>query len=149
MFSLDLIATAHIDASPNAVRAVFDQVERWPDWCSVLMTLKVVSPIEVGGELGYTLRMMGLPAPFHVTITEVSASTVVWSSWKGPIFGTRTWRFEGQDNGTLVTDHKRFESRWLPLALFYPRPIIRQMSAQWLLDLGTETVRREAMEDGG
>ena len=68
----------------------------------------------------------------------MTESSVVWSSWKGPILGTRTWRFEAEGEGTLVTDHKRFESRWLPLALFYPRPLIRQMSQRWLADLGAE-----------
>ena len=136
MFRLDLISTRHIEAPPGRVRAVFDEVERWPEWCSVLLDLRVAKPISVGNDLAYTIRMMGLPAPFHVTIDAVTDSSVVWSSWKGPILGTRTWRFEAEGEGTLVTDHKRFESRWLPLALFYPRPIIRQMSQRWLADLG-------------
>jgi hypothetical protein len=142
MFHLDLISAIHIDAPPPAVRAVFDEVGCWQEWCSALVDVSLVNPICVGNELAYTIRMIGLPAPFHVTLTEVTGSCVVWSSWKGPILGTRTWRFEAKDNGTRVTDHKRFESRWLPVDLFYPRPIIRKMSEQWLSDLGAEVSRR-------
>ena len=142
MFSLDLISAVHIDAPVPAVRAVFDEVGRWQEWCSVLVGLSLANPIAVDNELAYTIRMMGLPAPFRVTLTEVNESCVVWSSWKGPILGTRTWRFEVDGDGTRVTDHKRFESRWLPLALFYPRPLIRKMSEQWLSDLEGEVSRR-------
>ncbi|MBI2171026.1 MAG: hypothetical protein HYU30_03245 [Chloroflexi bacterium] len=46
---------------------------------------------------------------------------------------------------TLVTDHKRFSSAFLPIRLLYPRWIIRDMMVVWLGELKAEAERRATL----
>ena len=92
------------------------------------------------------LRIAGAPVPFHVDIVETNApNAVAWTSTVLSVTGHRRFTFDpvGPD-ATRITDTKTFTSPVLPVRLFYPRPIVQQMSRRWLASLSAMAVRREA-----
>lgn len=136
--TLSLREETSIAASPGQVWGVFQEVHAWPEWNPVCLRVWNVSPKlwEAGSSFSFTLRMAGVPVSFHVTVTEAQPPyRVTWSSRRVTITGTRTIAFVPSANGTLASDTKAFSSPFLPIALFYPRPIIRHMSEASLLAL--------------
>jgi hypothetical protein len=132
-FSLTLTERLHIAAPPAEVWAVFSRLQEWPGWNPVCVALRDISadpaPWAVGARFTLVLRMAGVPVPFPVTVTESSPPhAVTWSSTHFGITGTRTISFVPEGDGTLASDRKVFTSPMLPVALFYPRPIIHQMA---------------------
>ena len=98
-----------------------------------------------GSKLSFRLRMANVGVPFSVVVTESNAPhRVTWESAKFSITATRTLQFVGVGARTEVTDAKRFSSPLLPLWLFYPRRVIRNMTESWLEDLKAEAERRAA-----
>jgi len=86
-------------------------------------------PWRVGARFTLVLRMAGAPVPFPVMVTAADPPHfVTWSSTHFTITGTRTVSFVPDGDGTLVSDRKVFTSPVLPVALFYPRPIIHSMA---------------------
>ena len=100
---------------------------------------------EPNSRLSFRLRMANVGVPFSVVVTESDPPhRVSWESTKFSITATRTVRFTGNGGRTEVTDSKRFSSPVLPVRLFYPRWIIRNMTDTWLRDLKAEAERRAA-----
>lgn len=142
LFDLDLISRATAPVGAIAVRSTFEDAVSWPQWCSPVHTVRhAPTTWDVGAQLSFVLNTLGRVS-FDVQLDEVTDTVISWSATKGPIRGTRTWTFESQGDHTLITDHKRFESSWVPIRLIYPRPIIRRMSERWLADLAREATRR-------
>ena len=103
------------------------------------------TPWRIGSAFSMRLRMAGAPVPFHVEVTEMNAPiSVAWTSTLLSVTGHRRFTFVpvGEDS-TRVIDTKTFTSPVLPLRLFYPRPIIRQMSRRWLASLSAAAARME------
>ena len=89
--------------------------------------------------------MANVGVPFSVVVTESDPPhRVSWESTKFTITATRTIQFADVGGRTEVTDSKHFSSPVLPVSLFYPRWIIRNMTDSWLRDLKTEAERRAA-----
>lgn len=144
LFDLELTTTRTAPAPVDRVRAVFEDTAAWPSWCSVVSKIEHPPPSWVAGErLVYVLSSLR-EVTFDVVLEQVDSRQIRWSSHKGPILGIRTWTFEDRDGHCVITDHKRFESHWLPLRILYPRPVIRSMSERWLDDLVAEAKRRSA-----
>ena len=89
--------------------------------------------------------MANVGVPFSVVVTESDPpNRITWESTRYTITATRTTQFAGNGGRTVVTDSKRFSSPLLPIRLFYPRWIIRNMTESWLQDLKAESERRAA-----
>lgn len=137
--TLVLRESTEIIAPPEAVRATFDDLESWPTWNSVCRDAAWVSgePWAIDSGFHMTLRMAHRPVGFSVFVTEFSQEAVAWESTVLSVTGTRRFTFEEQADGsaTHVTDQKTFRSPYLPVRIFYPRPIIQAMSRSWLASL--------------
>ncbi len=134
-----------IDAPRETVWEVFSHAAAWPEWSRVCLEVREVPDAlwRPGSMLWFRLRMAGVGVPFHVFVTDSRPERLVaWESTKFTITATRTFRFDVVDGRTLVTDRKLFRSAALPIALFYPRPLIRNMTESWLDDLKRESERR-------
>ncbi len=137
--TLVLRESTEIFASPATVREAFDDLESWPNWNSVCRDAAWVSgdPWAIGSGFYMTLRMARRHIGFNVFVTEFGQDAVTWESTVLSIRGTRRFTFEEQADGsaTHVTDQKTFHSPYLPVRIFYPRPIIQAMSRGWLASL--------------
>ena len=137
--TLVLRESAEIIAPREAVRAAFDDLESWPKWNSVCRDAAWVSgePWAIGSGFHVTLLMAHRLVGFSVFVTEFGQDAVTWESTVLSITGTRRFIFEEQADGstTHVTDQKTFCSPYLPVSIFYPRPIIQAMSRSWLASL--------------
>ncbi len=137
--TLVLRESTEIIAPPEAVRAAFDDLESWPKWNSVCRDAVWMSgkPWEIGSGFHMTLRMARRPIGFNVFVTEFGQDAVTWESTVLSVTGTRRFTFEQHAGGstTYVMDQKTFNSHYLPVRLFYPRPIIQAMSRGWLASL--------------
>lgn len=134
---LDVVSKIAIPAPPERVWAVFADAARWPEVSRVVAEVSVAPDRwEPGARLAFRLRIGGAVVPFDVRITEADPPhRVVWTSVRWTVTGTRTHTFEPTADGTLATDHKRFEHAVVPLRWVYPRAVIRRMSEAWLADL--------------
>ena len=139
MRTLVLRESTEIIAPPDAVRAAFDDLESWPKWNSVCRYAAWMSgePWAIGSGFHMTLRMARRSVGFSVFVTEYGQNAVTWESTVLSVTGTRRFTFEEQTDGsaTHVTDQKTFHSPYLPVRIFYPRPIIQAMSRGWLASL--------------
>ncbi len=137
--TLVLRESTEIIAPPESVRAVFDDLESWPEWNSVCRDAAWMSglPWAIGSGFHMTLRMARWPVGFSVFVTEFGQDAVTWESTVLSVTGTRRFTFEEHGGGstTHVTDQKTFHSPYLPVRIFYPRPIIQAMSRGWLASL--------------
>ncbi len=137
--TLVLRESTEIIAPPEAVRAAFDDLESWPAWNSVCRDAAWMSgePWAIGSEFHMTLRMARRPVGFSVFVTEYGRDAVTWESTVLSVTGTRRFTFEEQAGGstTHVTDQKTFRSPYLPVRIFYPRPVVQAMSRGWLASL--------------
>lgn len=137
--TLVLRESTEIIAPPETVRAIFDDLESWPEWNDVCLDAAWMSgePWAIGSGFHMTLRVAGRPVGFRVFITEFGHDAVTWASTVLSVTGTRRFTFEQQagDPGTRVTDQKTFRSPYLPVRIFYPRLIIQAMSRVWLASL--------------
>ncbi len=137
--TLALRESTEIIAPPESVRAVFDDLESWPEWNDVCLDAAWLSgePWAIGSGFHMTLRMARRPVGFNVFVTEYGQDAVTWESTVMSITGTRRFTFEEQDGGsrTRVADQKTFRSPYLPVRIFYPRPVIQAMSRGWLASL--------------
>ncbi len=137
--TLVLRESTEIIAPPESVRAVFDNLESWPGWNDVCLDAAwmIGEPWAIGSGFHMTLRMARRPIGFSVFITEFGQDAVTWESTVLSITGTRRFTFAEQAGGskTHVTDQKTFHSPYLPVRIFYLRPIIQAMSRGWLASL--------------
>jgi uncharacterized protein YndB with AHSA1/START domain len=144
MFKLEMQSDIQITAARQRVWTVFAANDRWTSWCDVCLRADTSDEFDwrVGDRLYLRFRMAGLGVPFNVDITEsVPGERVEWASRKFSVTAVRTFTFAETDDGTLVTDHKLFTARMLPLRLFYPRPVIRHMTESMLTSLKRECER--------
>lgn len=142
---LELSQHRTLAASPEQVWNVFRDLERWPQWNVVCDRAQALEggPWTPGFRFRMDLRMAGVPVTFTPTVIESDPpNSVTWSSTRLGITGTRTFTFEIQDGITVVTDRKVFESTIVPVAIVYPRNVIRAMSERWLRCLGEEVENR-------
>lgn len=137
--TLVLRESAEIIAPREAVRAVFDDLESWPEWNDVCRDAAWMNgkPWKIGSGFHMTLRMARRFIGFTVFVTEYGQEAVTWESTVLSVTGTRRFTFEERAGGfaTHVTDQKTFCSPYLPVGIFYPRPIIQAMSRGWLASL--------------
>ena len=131
----------------SVVWHTFADAKSWPTWSRVCLDVWDVSDdlFASNSMLSFRLLMAKVGVPFSVVVTESDPPhRVTWESTKFSITATRTFQFVGDGDRTMVTDSKRFSSPILPIWLFYPRPIIRNMTESWLQDLRAEAERRAA-----
>ena len=136
-----------IDAPLSVVWATFAGARSWPNWSRVCTGVWGLSDDlwAPNSGLSFRLRMANVGVPFSVVVTESDPPhRITWESTKFSITATRTSQFAGDGASTEVTDSKTFASPILPVRLFYPRPIIRNMTESWLKDLKAEAERRAA-----
>ncbi len=134
-----------IHAPHSVVWDTFADAGSWPNWSTVCTEVWGVSDDlwAPGSKLSFRLRMANVGVPFSVVVTESDPPhRITWESTKFSITATRTFQFVGDGDRTKVTDSKRFSSPILPVRVFYPRPVIRNMTESWLEDLKTEAERR-------
>src|SRR5262249_13116793 len=132
-FSLTLTERITIAAAPSDVWEIYRRLSDWQSWNPVCVAVRDISddpaPWSVGARFTVVLRMAGVPVPFAVAVTAADPPHfVTWSSTHFGITGTRTVSFVPDGSGTLVSDRKIFTSPVLPVALFYPRPVVRAMA---------------------
>ncbi len=133
-----------IRAAPERVWAVFSEVGRWVDWCNVCLRADTEPGFNwgVGDRLGLKFKIASVGVPFNVTMIESEPGRrVAWESTKFTVTATRTFSFAPAGHAVQVIDHKLYRSPVLPLAFFYPRPIIRRMTESHLSDLKAECER--------
>ena len=96
--TLVLRESTEIIASPEAVRAAFDDLESWPKWNSVCRDAAWMSgePWAIGSGFHMTLRMARRPIGFSVFVTEFGQDAVTWESTVLSITGTRRFTFAEQ-----------------------------------------------------
>ena len=136
-----------VDAPLAVVWRTFADPRSWPTWSRVCLGVWDISNDlwAPNSKLSFRLRMANVGVPFSVVVTESDPPRrVTWESTKFPITATRTIHLAGDADRTEVTDSKRFSSPLLPVRLFYPRWIIRNMTESWLQDLKAEAERRAA-----
>lgn len=142
--SLSLVQQASVAASPEQVWAVFEDIRRWPEWNRIVREVAILEgePWKPGFRFRMVLRMGGFNIPFEPTVVEADPPhSVTWRSTRLKITGTRTFTFELVEGMARLRDVKLFESKLIPVALVYPRPIIRGMSEHWLRALTYEVER--------
>jgi hypothetical protein len=151
LLAFEMASSLLVLATPQEVWEVFRDAGAWPRWSRVCTRVWGLSPDlwAVGSRLSFRLRMAGVQVPFSVHVTEsLPPHRIAWSSTKFTVTAVRTFTFEAQGrpqgNATLVTDHKRFSSTFLPIRLLYPRWLIRDMTAAWLGELKGEVEGRAA-----
>ncbi len=144
-FRLELSSSIRVSVSAADAWAVFADVSRWTEWCSVCLKADVATDFDwsISQRIGLKFRMAGVGVPFNVEIVDSEPGRrIAWSSTKFTVTAVRTFDFVDNADGTsTVTDHKLFTSPVLPLRLFYPRPIIRRMTESMLADLAAECDR--------
>ena len=131
----------------SVVWDTFADARSWPKWSRVCLDVWDVSDDlwAPNSKLSFRLRMANVGVPFSVVVTESEPPhQVTWESTKFSITASRTIQFDGDGGRTEVTDSKRFSSPVLPIWLFYPRWIIRNMTESWLQELKAEAERRPA-----
>ena len=136
-----------IEAPLSVAWNTFADARAWPRWSRVCLDIWDVSDDlwAPKSKLSFRLRMANVGVPFSVVVTESDPPRrVTWKSTKFSITATRTIQLAGDGDRTEVTDSKRFSSPLLPVWLFYPRWIIRNMTESWLQDLKAEAERRAA-----
>ncbi len=146
VFELEMESSVSIDSSAGQVWEVLTDAPSWPRWCGVCDEVSQ-SPASAdwapGDQLSFRLRMTGVSVPFNVHITESHRpERLAWKSTVLTVTATRTFTLKEANGRTVVIDHKRFRSAVLPVRLFYPRWIIRNMTEAWLRDLKAEVERR-------
>lgn len=132
-------------AAESAVWDVLRDVKGWPRWAGVCVSSDIGDGFDwhEGQRLRFRLRMLGVPVPFDVAVTEsVEGERVAWASTEFTITATRTISTERHEQGVVIRDHKAFHSPALPIGLVYPRFLIRRMTDSWLRDLASEAERR-------
>lgn len=140
-------STVTLHAPIRVVWDTFADARLWPTWSSVCTEVWDVSDDlwQPGSNLSFRLRMANVGVPFSVVVTESDPPhRITWESTKFSITATRTFQFVGDGDRTKVTDSKRFSSPILPIWLFYPRWVIRNMTESWLENLKAEAERRAA-----
>ncbi len=136
-----------VHSSLSVVWDTFADARSWPTWSRVCLDVWDISDElwAPNSKLSFRLRMAKVGVPFSVTVTESDPPhRVTWQSTKFSITATRTIQLAGDGDRTEVADSKHFSSPLLPIRLFYPRPIIRNMTVSWLRDLKAEAERRAA-----
>ena len=131
----------------SVVWETFADARLWPTWSRVCLDVWDVSDDlwAPNSKLSFRLRMANVGVPFSVVVTDSDPpNRVTWESTKLSITATRTIQLAGDGARTEVTDSKRFSSPLLPVWLFYPRWIIRNMTESWLKDLKAQAERRTA-----
>ncbi len=138
-------STVTVHAPIRVVWDTFADARSWPTWSSVCTEVWDSSDDlwTPNSKLSFRLRMAKVGIPFSVVVTESDPPHLVtWESTKYSITATRTIQFAGRSDQTNVTDSKTFSSPVLPVRLFYPRWVIRNMTESWLQDLKAESERR-------
>lgn len=140
-------SSINVSSPLSVVWDTFADAGSWPTWSRVCVDVWDVSDDlwAPNSKLSFRLRMANAGVPFSVVVTESEPPhRVSWESTKFSITATRTIQFADVGGRTEVTDSKRFSSPVLPVRLFYPRWIIRDMTDTWLRDLKAEAERRAA-----
>ena len=147
MFTLSMRSSVTVNAPLHVAWDTFADAKSWPDWSRVCTEVWDLSDDLWASQskLSFRLKMASVGVPFSVVVTESDPPhRITWESTKFSITATRTFQFAGDGASTEVTDSKTFASPILPVRLFYPRPIIRNMTESWLKDLKAEAERRAA-----
>ena len=137
------VITVH--APLSVVWDTFADARSWPTWSRVCLDVWDLSDDlwAPNSKLSFRLKMANVGLPFSVVVTESDPpNRVTWESTKFSVTATRTIHLAGEGDYTEVTDSKTFASPILPIRLFYPRPVIRNMTESWLQDLKAEAERR-------
>jgi len=137
LFSFEMASNIEIAAPRGHVFSFVEMAKDWPKWSGVVVDVKAAPSIPwgVAEALSFRLRMAGRSIPFSVRVTDYQpGSRIAWRSTKLTITAVRTLTFVG-DESCRVTDHKRFCSPVVPIGIYYPRSIIRNMTDRWLADL--------------
>jgi hypothetical protein len=131
-----------VAATPEEVFDVVERATNWPRWSRIVANVRQAPavPWRPGASLIFSLRMARREIEFDVRVTRRDRPLeLAWASTRLTITALRTISFaslaSGAGAGTMVTDHKRFSSPWLPIGFAYPRGIIRRMTETWLADL--------------
>ena len=143
-FELVMESSVTVGAGREVVWDVLTGADDWPRWCDVCVAVSRAPATWAAGEqLAFKLRMAGVAVPFSVAVTRCDRrSELAWESTKFSVTATRSFTLVDADGGTVLTDWKRFRSPVLPVRLFYPRRIVRQMTESWLTDLKSEAESR-------
>jgi uncharacterized protein YndB with AHSA1/START domain len=138
MRTFEMESRVSIAAPPGHIYALLADPARWPEWsrvCEATWDAKGPS-LQAGQTFGFRLRMGGRPVSFTVTVTEARPPlTLAWQSTRCSVTATRTFTVTPAQPGCVVSDHKRFSSSLLPVGLWYPRWLIREMTENWLGEL--------------
>ena len=139
IFELTLQEEIIIRSSIESVWDTLTSLDSWPAWNEVCKKASWVSgeKWKIESIFSMVLILAGLPVPFTVTIKKYNEpNQLSWSSNFLSITGTREFKIERiNKNMVRVIDSKIFTSSFLPIKLFYPRPIINKMSRGWLNSL--------------
>jgi hypothetical protein len=135
-------SSVSIDASSDRVWDLIARASRWPEWsqvCREVWDAPDDDDWRVGHDFGFKLRMANRNVPFNVTVSRIEPVKVIeWRSTKFTITAIRTISVESTAGRTQVTDSKAFSSPHLPIALAYPRWLIRRMTESWLSEMKQE-----------
>tara|TARA_B110000116_G_C16728146_1_gene532420 strand:+ start:623 stop:1090 length:468 start_codon:yes stop_codon:yes gene_type:complete len=145
---LTLEESIYINSPISRIWTIFTQLESWPTWNSICTDSHWLGEQEWKdqGRFIFNLEMGSFKIPFTVKVAEYSYhQKIAWESNKISITGRREFIFEKVDSSTtLVTDKKLFSSSFLPIKLFYPTWVIKNMSKQWLDNLKSYAENQEA-----
>ncbi len=139
IFKLSLEEEVTIRSSIEDVWDTLTSLDSWPVWNEVCKKASWVSgdAWTLGSVFSMELILAGVIIPFTVAVKIYDKpKQLSWSSTFLGITGTREFKVEKVNRNIVrVTDSKIFTSNFLPIKLFYPRPIINKMSRGWLNSL--------------
>lgn len=143
IFELSLKEEITIRSSVEDVWDTLTSLDSWPAWNEVCRKASWVSgdTWTIGSVFSMELILAGVSLPFTVAVNKYEKpKELSWSSTFLGITGTREFKVEKVSRNIVrVTDSKIFTSSFLPIKLFYPRPIINKMSRGWLNSLKTRS----------
>lgn len=137
--------TLKIAAPPERVWSVFSDVVRWPKWNPVILSSRHLSgeSWRPGSTIEFKIKLWRKTLRIHPEILEVeSPNFVTWTGSGVGIYGTHSFSFERDGDGTLATTVE--VSRGPGLALMWivmPQGKVRASFAQWLAALKAEAER--------
>lgn len=126
---MQITDTIHIDASPELVWAVTEDVERWPEWTPTVTSVKLVSNPPIGpGSIARLKQPMQQEAEWIVT-DFVPGRRFAWQTTRKGM--QMTGIHEISPDGCGTRNVLRVEASGIFALLFWPmlRPVMRKSIA--------------------
>ena len=132
----------HIAAAPEQVWRLFRDVERWPLWCPVILSAKMLSGdlSKARSRFRFSVKPSWIKLQANAEVVQAKPpGRVTWGVEKNGAYAQHTFSFEPDGEGTRATSYEAFSGPMLwALPIVMPSGKVRAMFQSWLLALKTE-----------